>query len=198
MNPIYDSLVGAVWLIWLAYWLIAARDAKPTQRIEPAASRASHVIPLGIAAWMIASPRLPGAFLGGSVFAPSTAVGVIGVALVAGGLGFAAWARRWLGRNWSGIVTLKQDHELIRGGPYRYVRHPIYTGILLAFVGSAVARDEWRGLVAIAVAALALWRKLRIEERWMIEQFGDAYRRFQAEVPALVPNLFRRPRSGSS
>ncbi len=74
----------------------------------------------------------------------------IGTALVAAGLGFAVAARAYLGRNWSGTVTLKQGHELIRTGPYRLVRHPIYTGMLLAFVGTAMARGRVRGLVALA------------------------------------------------
>ena len=100
---------------------------------------------------------------------------------------FAIWARNVLGRNWSGIVTLKQDHELIRTGPYRYVRHPIYTGLLIAFAGSAIARGEWRGLLALAIAFVALWRKLKLEEQWMIETFGDAYRRYRDEVRALIP-----------
>lgn len=192
MEPTFGILIALMWLAWLAYWLVAALGAKATQRCEPAASRALHTIPLGIAVWMIAAGRLPGGFLGGNVVPPGIAIGALGVALVASGLGFAVWARRWLGRNWSGIVTVKHDHELIRGGPYRYVRHPIYTGLLLALLGAAIARDEWRGLVAMAIATAALWRKLQLEERWMIEQFGEEYRRFRAEVPALVPNPFRR------
>jgi protein-S-isoprenylcysteine O-methyltransferase Ste14 len=114
------------------------------------------------------------------------------VALVAAGLFFACWARHVLGRNWSGVVTLKDDHELIRTGPYRFVRHPIYTGLLLAFVGCAVARDEWRGVLAVVIAYVSLWRKSLLEERWMIDTFGDAYRRFRSEVPALIPNPFHR------
>ena len=92
-----------------------------------------------------------------------------------------------LGRNWSGIVTVKQDHELVRSGPYRWVRHPIYTGLLIAFVGTAISRGEWRGVLAVLIVFAALWRKLQLEERWMIETFGDAYLRYRAEVRALIP-----------
>jgi protein-S-isoprenylcysteine O-methyltransferase Ste14 len=120
-----------------------------------------------------------------------------GVAMLLAGLAFSVWARRWLGRNWSGIVTLKQDHELVRGGPYRFARHPIYTGILVGFAGSALARNEWRGVLAVVIGYAALWRKLKLEERWMIERFGDAYRKFQAEVPALIPNPLHRPTNGT-
>jgi protein-S-isoprenylcysteine O-methyltransferase Ste14 len=92
-----------------------------------------------------------------------------------------------LGRNWSGAVTIKDGHELVTSGPYALVRHPIYTGLLLAFLGSAVALGDWRGALAFALAAGALWRKLRLEERWMREQFGDAYQAYSQRVAALVP-----------
>ena len=105
------------------------------------------------------------------------------------GLVFSIWARVHIGRNWSGIVTLKQDHELIQSGPYRLVRHPIYTGLLLGFIGTAIARDEWRGWLAVLMVLAALWRKLRLEERWLTEQFGDAYRQYRSEVAALIPYL---------
>jgi protein-S-isoprenylcysteine O-methyltransferase Ste14 len=75
----------------------------------------------------------------------------------------------------------------VTSGPYRFVRHPIYTGLLLAFIGSALARGDWRGVLAVAIAFAALWRKLRIEERWMREEFGAAYEEYARRVAALVP-----------
>jgi protein-S-isoprenylcysteine O-methyltransferase Ste14 len=192
MDAAYSSLIPALWLAWLIYWVVAARDAKTTRRVESPASRASHLIPLMVAAWLLWGRAMPGNFLGGRIVEPTMAAFLAGFVLVAAGLAFSVWARVYLGSNWSGVVTLKQDHELIRGGPYRFVRHPIYSGLLLAFIGSALARDEWRGALAVAVAWLAFWSKLRIEERWMIEQFGEAYLRFRVEVPALIPNPFRR------
>ncbi|HEY2396647.1 MAG TPA: isoprenylcysteine carboxylmethyltransferase family protein [Rudaea sp.] len=192
MNVPYANVIPALWLAWLVYWMIAAGNAKATQRVESSLSRATHIVPLVIAGWLLSARTAPGGFLGQRIFTPGAATYLAAVLLVASGLGFAVWARVCLGRNWSGVVTLKQDHELVRSGPYRLVRHPIYTGLLLAFIGSALARDEWRGVVAVAIAWFALWRKLQIEERWMIEQFGDAYTRYRAEVPALVTNPFRR------
>lgn len=206
MQAIAANLVPVIWLLWLAYWGFAARGTKATQREESAASRAGHIIPIGIASWLLFARTLPGctpntwpvfpAFLCEKVVPYGPAVYFVGVAVLAAGLAFSIWARAWLGRNWSGIVTVKQDHELVRGGPYRYVRHPIYTGILFGLIGSAIARDEWRGLLAVAIAWAGLWRKLRLEERWMIERFGDAYRAFQAEVPALIPNPLRSRHAG--
>ncbi len=91
------------------------------------------------------------------------------------------------------MVTLKQDHELIRSGLYRWVRHPIYTGLLLAILGSAIALDEWRGLAALALATLAFRRKVAIEERFLTQQFGAAYAHYRDDVPALVPWHRRGP-----
>ncbi|MDB5396866.1 MAG: hypothetical protein JWM91_4372 [Rhodospirillales bacterium] len=107
--------------------------------------------------------------------------------MLVAGLGFSIRARRYLGRNWSGTITLKEDHELIRTGPCGWVRHPIYTGLLLAFVGSAAALGQWRGLAAVGLAIVAFLLKIRLEERWMIEAFGDTYRLYRSEVRALIP-----------
>jgi protein-S-isoprenylcysteine O-methyltransferase Ste14 len=111
----------------------------------------------------------------------------LGPALTLAGIAFTIWARVLLGGNWSGNVTLKHGHELVVDGPYRWVRHPIYTGILVALAGTALALGEWRGVLALAIAAAALWRKLGLEEALMRGQFGDAYARYAERVPALIP-----------
>jgi protein-S-isoprenylcysteine O-methyltransferase Ste14 len=198
VDYVYALLIPLLWLAWCAYWLFAASNVKSTTREESPGSRAGHIVPLVIAGMLLWLPRVPFAFFDDTIIPRTPALYFIGAAVVAAGLLFAVWARLYLGRNWSGTVTLKQDHELIRSGPYRYVRHPIYTGLLIAFVGSAIARDQWRGVIAVVIVYLALWRKLRLEERWMIETFGDAYRRFRAEVPALVPSPFRRRSSAKN
>jgi protein-S-isoprenylcysteine O-methyltransferase Ste14 len=101
----------------------------------------------------------------------------LGLIMLAVGIAIAVWARNYLGRNWSGTVTVKQDHELIRTGPYRLVRHPIYSGLLLAILGTAVAFGEWRGLPAFGLLAGSLLLKLRMEERFMSESFPKEYTR---------------------
>jgi protein-S-isoprenylcysteine O-methyltransferase Ste14 len=189
MRLALEYAVPALWVAWLLYWWAASRNVKVTRRKESVTSRLGHVVPLAIAVWMFAAPRLPGGLLGGRFLPATWSVYALGVAVLFAGLAFTVWARIWLGRNWSGTVTLKEDHELIRSGPYRFVRHPIYTGLLVAFAGSAIARGEWRGLVALAIAFFALWRKLKLEERWLGETFGEAYERYRAEVPALIPFL---------
>ena len=187
MQTLYSSAVPALWLVWCIYWWVVGRDVKPVTRQESAASRAGHVLPLGIAVLLLALPTLPFGFLSGRILPERRSVFFVGFALVVAGLLFTVWARVYLGRNWSGIVTLKDGHELISGGPYRWVRHPIYSGLLLAIAGSAVVRGEWRGLLALVIAFAALWRKLKLEERWLGEAFGEQYAAYRARVYALVP-----------
>lgn len=79
---------------------------------------------------------------------------------------------------------MKQGHELVTTGPYAFVRHLIYTDLLLALLGSALAQGRWRGALAVFVAFATLWRKLRLEERWMREQFGQLYAGYATRVPA--------------
>ena len=187
MHDYPSDPITLLWIIWLAYWGIAAARVKPPVRREPALSRAAHTIPLLLAALLLLMHR-PGNALGSQLL-PWRGAGRydVGLALVALGLAFAVWARVFLGRNWSGIVTVKQDHELVRRGPYRFVRHPIYTGMLLAFLGTAIAQDQWRSLIALALVWLALWRKWKLEERFMQETFGEQYLAYRRQVPAVVP-----------
>lgn len=187
MQILYGPLIGAIWIGWTIYWFVAARDAKPNRRRESRLSRATHIIPLMIAIALLALPDHRDGWFYARILPQSTAAYWIGVGMLVAGLAFSIWARRRLGRNWSGTVTLKENHELIRTGPYRWVRHPIYTGLLFGFLGTAVSLCEWRGLAAIALATVALLLKIRLEEDWMIETFGDSYRRYRADVRALVP-----------
>jgi protein-S-isoprenylcysteine O-methyltransferase Ste14 len=185
---LYRYLVLSLWIAWLIYWRIAASAVKATQRRESPASRAAHIVPLVIAAVLLSMrPIAGGGWLFERFLARSQATFWAGTALLAVGLAFSVWARMCLGSNWSGTVTVKQGHELIRRGPYARVRHPIYTGIVLGFIGSALALGEWRGVLAVLIVVAALWRKLRLEERWMSETFGEEYRRYREHTAALIP-----------
>jgi protein-S-isoprenylcysteine O-methyltransferase Ste14 len=183
------GLIVGLWLAWGAYWLATSRDVKTTVWHESAASRLMHFVPLTVAVLLMVLPTFPWWGLDGHVLPWSAAAYWVGATLTALGLLFAVWARRRLGRNWSGSVTVKADHELVTGGPYRYVRHPIYSGLLLGFVGSAIARDEWRGWVAVLLGLAAFSMKLRLEERRMRQIFGAAYEAYAARVSALIPGV---------
>lgn len=187
LDLMHHHLYTALWMAWLAYWFIAAANAKATVRRESAWSRLAHFGPLMLAAWMLWADGLPGGVLGSRIWPRSEATFWLGASILCAGLLFSVWARRVIGRNWSGSVTVKEDHELVRRGPYRLVRHPIYTGLLLGFAGMAIEIAEWRGVVALLIVFAALWRKLRLEEAWMGEVFGARYAAYKAEVKALVP-----------
>ena len=189
MTAMDRFLFPALWLGWAAYWWALSSDVKAAARRESLASRLLHVVPLALAVILLWLPRFPVGILEERFMPVAAWPFWTGAILTLAGLLFTVWARVHLGRNWSGIVTVKEGHELITGGPYAIVRHPIYTGLLLAFIGSALARGEWRGVLAVAVVLAALWRKLRLEERWMREQFGSAYQAYSQRVAALVPFL---------
>ena len=184
MRALYQALIPGLWLLWVAGWTMSAFATKRTVRTESLASRLSHWAPLllGIGLMTFRFPWLIAHIYPQTIWSFTT-----GAMLVIVGLGFAVWARVHLAGNWSGSVTLKQDHTLTRTGPYHLVRHPIYTGILTAIIGSAVAEGEWRGLVGFALITVSFLRKIIIEEHFMTTQFGNDYARYQAEVPALVP-----------
>jgi protein-S-isoprenylcysteine O-methyltransferase Ste14 len=187
MQTVQDNLISTLWLVWLAIWTASAFRTKRVVRVENLASRLTHLVPLGIGVGLLTSAHFAGPTLATRIYPRTDGTFWFGTALVALGLSFAVWARAHLAGNWSGTVTLKQDHDLIRSGPYRLARHPIYTGILLAVLGSAIALAEWRGIVALVLITLAFLRKIDIEEGFMSARFGEAYARYRAEVPALIP-----------
>jgi protein-S-isoprenylcysteine O-methyltransferase Ste14 len=186
---IYRWLFPGVWLVFIAVWIAMARGGKAVAERESAFSTLSHYLPLAVGIYLLAAPRLR-LFPLDVRFVPLALWPVqIGAVLTVAGITLSIWARALLAGNWSSSVTLKRDHELIVEGPYRWVRHPIYTGILLGLLGTALAVGEWRALLGVAIAAGAYWRKLTIEEGVMRRQFGEAYARYAERVPALVPFL---------
>jgi protein-S-isoprenylcysteine O-methyltransferase Ste14 len=180
-------MFAALWLLWALYWRIHSRGAKANVWAESLPSRLMHVVPMTLAALLLALPRVPLLGLDQRFLPRSVAIFGLGWLTAAAGLSFTVWARRHLAANWSADVTLKAGHELIISGPYSMVRHPIYTGLLLGFLGSALALGEWRGLLAVAVVGLSLWRKLRVEEGAMRQLFGERYQDYAQRVAALIP-----------
>jgi protein-S-isoprenylcysteine O-methyltransferase Ste14 len=187
MPLVYRYALPAVWLGWLVYWWAASRNVKSTVRREGWPSQLLHIVPFLMAAVLFCVPDVPIAFLRERVVPMTEWPFWLGLFVTGVGLLISVWARLHLGKNWSGTITIKKGHELVTSGPYAFVRHPIYSGLLLGFLGTALAIGDWRAVLAFALAAGALWRKLRVEERWMRQQFGDAYERYSRRVAALVP-----------
>ncbi|MDL2405957.1 isoprenylcysteine carboxylmethyltransferase family protein [Rhizobium calliandrae] len=175
------------WGIWALIWFVASFRVKKTTRSEDPLSRLSNTAPIWIGALLlVVRPSLLGP-LSFRLLPQNLASYGIGAALTVIGLAFAVWARYHIGRNWSGVITVKQDHVLICTGPYAIVRHPIYSGLLLAIIGSALARGHIGALLAVGFMLYAILRRVRTEERWMGETFGQAYVDYKAQTPALVP-----------
>jgi protein-S-isoprenylcysteine O-methyltransferase Ste14 len=187
MGLLDKYVIHLLWLAWVAYWSFSASKVKATAREESIASGVAHMFPMVVAMLLIMPIPLPLGFLNDRTIPGGPTTHWIAAALVAVGLAFSAWGRVHLGRNWSGTVTIKSDHELIRSGPYRIVRHPIYSGALLAVVGTSVERGDWRGPLALLILFIALWRKLQHEELWLGESFGKDYAKYRSEVSALIP-----------
>jgi protein-S-isoprenylcysteine O-methyltransferase Ste14 len=184
---LYRQLILWPWCLWGLYWFVSALGNKTTARRESTGSRLAHVVPLILGGVLIGWRSMPWPWLTPRLWPRSLELYWLGLALLVAGLLFAVWARVHLGRNWSATVTVKQSHELIRSGPYAYVRHPIYTGVLTALLGTVLASGTLRAVLGLAIIAAALLRKVRIEERFMRETFPDEYPRYCATVPALIP-----------
>lgn len=190
MHPTVSQLITALWIAVGVVWLIGALGTKRTARGEGFGSRLTELLIVIPAAFLLFNGRLSIGFLGWR-FVPDTGAAVwTGVGLTALGLVFTVAARLYLGRNWSGRVTIKEDHTLICRGPYRIVRHPIYSGLLTAALGTALADGEVRGLLACLLAFVGWWLKTRVEERFLSEQFGADYDLYRRQVrAALIPFL---------
>jgi protein-S-isoprenylcysteine O-methyltransferase Ste14 len=175
-----------LWALFVVVWLVGAMGAKRTVRREPFRDRMVYGGLMAVAfgllfqSWYLGPPEVPAVW--------GMALG--GLILTGAGLAFAIWARLTLGRNWSGRVTIKQDHSLVREGPYRIVRHPIYTGVLLAMLGTAIGFGRPLSLLGVPIAFAAFWNKARTEEQFMTERFGAQYVQYEREVKAFIPGLF--------
>lgn len=178
-----------IWIVFGSFWLLAAFAQKRNLRRQSVGSRLIQVsiVLVALSPFYLANGRF--GMLHRQLFPSSAAVQSVGVLLMLLGCGFAIWARFTLGRNWSGTVTVKIDHALITGGPYAWVRHPIYSGILLALLGTAVVGGTLIGALEVVAVAFALWLKLRTEEKFMLETFGEQYTDYQQHVKALIPHV---------
>ena len=183
-----DVLVVAGWLLFLVVWVVGSRSVRPDKQRQASASRAFQVALMLVASMLsFAAQRLPLGPLNTRLFPRSVAVTLVAVFVAEAGIAFAIWARVVLGRNWSDRVSLKHGHQLVEVGPYAFVRHPIYTGLLTAFVGMALLQGTLAALVAVSLFTLVFVSKLRLEERFLASEFGSAYDDYRARVKALIP-----------
>jgi protein-S-isoprenylcysteine O-methyltransferase Ste14 len=187
---IWYYLIGGPWIVFCIYWAVGALKTHRTVSQESAASRYPALF-LEILGFVLLFSGATGiGVLGQSVFHQTYAVVEVGVALIWTGIALASWARWHLGQYWSARVTLKEDHKLINTGPYAYFRHPIYSGIDLAAVGSALAIDEWRCVVGVGFIILGYWIKARKEESMLTAQFGEDFKEHCRHTGFLLPKFW--------
>jgi len=185
--PLAIDIIRGCWLGFVAIWVIAAVSTKPTGYRETRAQRLRYWVWL-VSAYLLLlyGPRLPYP-LNLRIVPHVTPTALTAAALCLIGLAFAVWARVTLGRNWSGVVTLKEGHELIERGPYRFVRHPIYTGMLTMFFATALALGHLAGFAATLLMFASFWIKLRDEEKLMLQQFPGQYAAYRQRTRRIIP-----------
>ena len=183
---------AAIEWTWAALGLVWAAGfpfTRKTVRSQPYGARLFHLALALLGFSLLGSTWFRAGWLGQRFMANSREVALAGVGLTMIGCAFAIWARLTLGANWSGRATVKAGHELIIRGPYAMARHPIYTGLLAACLGTAIAYGEWRCLVGLVMVTLALAVKIGQEERLMLDTFPQAYAAYRQRVKALIPGV---------
>lgn len=184
MSHVADVVIRWLWYGFVAVWLVMAFRTKRTLVRSGGPWRIAVllvvVVALSTRSFRSSSWQRP-------LWAQSSVVSIVDLALVAIGVAFAVWARFTIGANWSGDVTFKEDHELIQRGPYALVRHPIYTGIVTMAAGVALQWSAPLGFVLFVVLVALFVVKMRMEEKLMSEHFPDQYREYRRTVKAIIP-----------
>jgi protein-S-isoprenylcysteine O-methyltransferase Ste14 len=184
-----DAVIGYSWDAVGVVWLIGYAFTKRTMRAQPVGARLFHLALLVLGGCMMAGPWFRYGWLRLRFIPQLESLPLAGMVLTVAGCAFAIWARVTLGANWSARATVKADHELITSGPYSLARHPIYTGLLMAIMGSALAGGEWHCVLGVAIIVFAFLVKMSQEERLMMQTFPEAYPEYRQRVKALIPGV---------
>jgi protein-S-isoprenylcysteine O-methyltransferase Ste14 len=184
MTPV--TIVSAAWLVWVVSWLGAARWSHPTVKRAGDREMIYRALTAGGAVLLGLSPARPSAASMWWQLSPAAMWTAAGIVVL--GLLFTWWARIHLGRLWSSSVTRKEHHHIIDTGPYALVRHPIYTGLTLAVLGTAGIRGTTLGVVGALLMTSGIYVKARLEESFLRAELGaKAYDAYVQRVPMFVP-----------
>jgi protein-S-isoprenylcysteine O-methyltransferase Ste14 len=179
-----------VWIIFLLYWFISGFGANRIAKSESRLGIAGRVLTLGAAGFLLVRADDPHLGPLALRFLPDALwIAWLGAAVTAAGLAFAIWARIHIGRYWSATVALKSEHELIRSGPYSRIRHPIYTGMILALAGTAIAVGRYAALLGLAVYLFSFWFKASQEEALLAGKFGVAFDEHRRNTGFFLPRV---------
>ena len=188
-SEFFLPLACDIWTLLGLYWILYALRTKPVKSRESFGQQLGYLFPLAFGFTLLFSSRAHYSWLG-MRFAPDTiVVGVTGLVLTAAGAALAMWSRSVLGENWSAIASIRKDHELIRMGPYRTMRHPIYTGMLLGLLGTALVVGEVRGLVALVIMWIGFYLKARKEEAFLSREFGAGFEAHAKYTGMFLPRV---------
>lgn len=176
-----------LWLIFAGYWFVASRSTAKTKARESWRSSLPRNLGLALGAVLLFGKWLSRGLLGRRFVPALPSIWAAGVLLTIAGLALAFWARYHLGRNWSGQITLKEGHTLVCTGSYQYLRHPIYSGILLAVVGTGLTVGLYRALLGALLVGLGLWWKARQEDAWLARAFGEQFEAQRRRTGRLLP-----------
>ncbi len=182
-------LISASWLLLAAYWLFAALGAKRPAKKENPVERLLHIAFLAVGFFLIYGGAFRFGVLSRRFLPDELWVAWAGAVLTFLGVLFAIWARFTIGKEWSAEVQIKEGHQLIRSGPYAHIRHPIYTGLLLALCGTAVAIGEYRAIVGVALFLFGFIRKAKKEERFLAGEFGPAFDEHRRHTGFFLPRF---------
>ena len=185
------SVESWLWLIFALYWFIASRTTAKTKAKESLLSSLPRNAVLALGAVFLFGKWLSGGLLGRRFVPALPSIWAAGALLTIAGLALAFWARYHLGRYWSGQITLKEGHTLVCTGPYKYLRHPIYSGLLLAVMGTGLTIGLYRALLGVLLVALGLWWKARQEDAWLAAAFGEQFEQQRRRTGRLLPRLRR-------
>jgi protein-S-isoprenylcysteine O-methyltransferase Ste14 len=192
-STLIGRLLQAVMFLWMVValvWIVSALGTKRTIRSQSSGSQLLYTAILAVGVYLIFAQKSGIPWLDHQLFPVTVPIAVVGLLAVLMGIAFSVWARFMLGGNWSNRVTVKENHTLVRRGPYRIVRHPIYSGILLGMLGSALQRGELRCFAGVLICWFSFWLKTRAEERFMVQSFGEQYLQYRHKVKALAPFIF--------
>lgn len=178
------------WYVFAGYWAITALRVNPTKAREKSLDRLLTLVVVVLAYNLLLADWVRIGPLRVRFVPPEPWIGWAGIALTCLGVALSIWARYCLGVYWSARVTLKEGHQLIRTGPYAFVRHPIYTGMLLGAAGTALVVGEWRGILAVLLLFAAHSRKALREEGLLATEFGEAYAAYRRSTGFLFPRFW--------
>lgn len=171
------------------YFLVSALVTNRIKRREPIGGQlVDRILLLG--GYFLLFSGVPLSAISRQHFArPLAALQVAGVVLTYLGLPLTIWSRARLGRFWSAVVALKRDHRLIQSGPYRVVRHPLYSGIILAAIGLAICVTTWSSLLGAALLLICFERRAHKEDALLATEFGAEFEAYRQRTGRLIPRM---------